>query len=946
MSGTAAARADSEEEVSVSTANISCPSIPAQLKAGEKLVRELGGGECHTYQIAVQVNQFLHITVDQKGIDVVLTIYSAKGAELSRVDRPNGSRGPETISLIAPADGFYLLTVGSLNKVSAPGKYELTFPAPRLAGSDDLALIRAEHLISEGEKLRDTADSLRESATKFQQAADIWHLLGNLYEEALALYGAGLSCSSYGDNQLAIDYFKRALSMFLQLKDSSGEAMAKRGLGWPFLYLSDLESASENFGQAYEIHRAQNDLRGAGIALYGLGWVYAMKGDAPQALEKFSESLVCRRKVMDRRGEALTLTGIGKMQSRLGYFSQALGSLTLALSLLPEPKAYDVADILSNLGWVYKALGANDKATTFFQDALPLRIAAQDSIGEATTRFGLSLVHRNSGRLFEAENEIEESLKILELLRTKGLNQQLRISYFASIQDYYEFYVTLLIELDRLHPSQGYAAKALHACERARARGLLDLLAEARIDLRQGVDPILLERERTDIEKLTGLAIERRQFSNAKNGDAEATDKAILHLRNDLEATRAEIRRQNPRYAALTQVEPLTAAEIQKQILDEKTLLLEYVLSEPRSFLLAATADEVTSYELPSRAEIESLTRQFYAAVTLRNRLDTRESAEQSRKEIAEADAKADALARDLSRLLLNPVRNRLTKSRLLVLTSGALQFLPFGALPVPSDTAATGVLLDNHELIVLPSATALSVIRQDVAARTPPPKTVMVLGDPVFDRNDSRVRARGANGTPSSTQFPRLISSRWEAEKILSLVPNDKGKLVLDFAANRSSAANAESGEYRFVHFATHALIDVEHPPLSGIVLSMVDQNGRPQNGFLGMEDIFKLRFPVDMVVLSGCRTALGRDYAGEGLMGLTRAFMYAGAARVGVSLWQVADRPTSELMVRFYKHMLGPETLSPPAALRAAQLDLRKDSRWRSPYFWAPFIIQGEWR
>ena len=723
--------------------------------------------------------------------------------------------------------------------------------------------------------------------------------------------------------------------------------MVKTALGWPYLYLSDLESAFESFNKAHEIHRAEKNVRGEGISLYGLGWVHALRGEDQNALRIFSDSLICRRKVMDRRGEALTLTGIAKIQSRLGHHSEALNSLTLALNVVPASQRDAKADILSNLGWVHKALNENQKAMSFFNAALAIRREIGDLTGETTTRYGLSIVHRNSGRLSEAELEIEAALKIVESLRAKGSNQQLRISYFASVQDYYEFYITLLIELDQLHPSAGYAAKAFHACERARARGLLDLLAETKIDLRQGVDASLLERERTATQRLNALAVQQRQLSNHNIGAAEATDKEIYRLYNELEATRAEIRRSNPRYAALTQIQPLTGSEIQKQVLDKDTLLLQYVFADKRSFLLAATSDEITSYELSAHTAIESLSRRFYEAVTFRNRRDLRQSPERWRAEISRADSTADGLARDLSRMLLSPIKNKLTKQRLIVLTSGALQFIPFAALPVPSQTEpGSRLLLDDHEIIVLPSVTALSAIRQEVKTRTSPAKSVIVLGDPVFDSSDSRVRQNLANARLSTEIFPRLISSRWEGEKILSLVPPGEGKLVVDFAANRTFASNGEIGSYRFVHFATHALIDFDHPALSGIVLSMVDQSGRPQNGFLGMEDIFKLKMPVDLVVLSGCRTALGKDYAGEGLVGLTRAFMYAGASRVAVSLWQVEDRSTSELMVRFYKYMLGPEKLSPPAALRAAQLDLRRDVRWRSPYFWAPFIIQGEWR
>src|SRR5690242_16834850 len=347
-SSAAAAMTDSSVDASDVASKKPCSNKPTQLIPSQKLVRELAGGECHNYQITLQKNQFLHVVADQQGIDVVLTLYSPEGAELLRVDRPSGSRGPETLSLIAPTAGLYLLNVRSWEDVSARGKYELTLSPPRLAESGDQIQIKAERLISDGESLLETTGSLRAAATKFQQAADTWYALGNTYEEALALYGAGYSCFSYGDNQLAIDYLKRALSIFLQLKDSYGEAMAKNALGWPYLYLSDLESASESFGRAYEIHRASNNPRGAGISVFGLGWVYAMKGDDGQALEKFSESLDWRRKALDRHGEALTLIGIAKVQSRLGRQEDALNNLNGALQLLPKSSPHDQADILSN----------------------------------------------------------------------------------------------------------------------------------------------------------------------------------------------------------------------------------------------------------------------------------------------------------------------------------------------------------------------------------------------------------------------------------------------------------------------------------------------------------------------------------------------------------------------------------------------------------------------
>jgi len=192
---------------------------------------------------------------------------------------------------------------------------------------------------------------------------------------------------------------------------------------------------------------------------------------------------------------------------------------------------------------------------------------------------------------------------------------------------------------------------------------------------------------------------------------------------------------------------------------------------------------------------------------------------------------------------------------------------------------------------------------------------------------------------------IPRLPFTRQEAEAIIAHVPEGHGLKALDFAASRATVANAQLSRYRIVHFATHGLLNSQHPELSGIVLSLVDEQGQPQDGFLRTHEIFNLNLSADLVVLSGCKTGLGKEVKGEGLVGLTRGFMYAGAARVVVSLWDINDAATAELMKQFYQGVLA-EGLRPAAALQAAQVAMWKEKRWQAPYYWAGFVLQGEWR
>jgi CHAT domain-containing protein len=277
---------------------------------------------------------------------------------------------------------------------------------------------------------------------------------------------------------------------------------------------------------------------------------------------------------------------------------------------------------------------------------------------------------------------------------------------------------------------------------------------------------------------------------------------------------------------------------------------------------------------------------------------------------------------------------------------------------------------------VSLPSASTLATLRRETAGRKPAEKSLAVLADPVFTDDDMRVRrnvgkvvAKEKTGSDDSDEidiasqpivrsgretgvigvegaFGRLLSTRREAAAISALVPERERMEALDFEASRKTALRPELGEYRIVHFATHGMLNNIHPELSGIVLSLVDKEGRTQDGFLRLQDIFNLKLSAELVVLSACQTGLGKEIKGEGLIGLTRGFMYAGAPRVVASLWKVDDRATSELMKRFYQGLLGPEALRPAGALRQAQLSIWKQKQWREPYYWAAFVLQGEWK
>ncbi|WP_254625655.1 CHAT domain-containing protein [Nostoc sp. TCL240-02] len=423
----------------------------------------------------------------------------------------------------------------------------------------------------------------------------------------------------------------------------------------------------------------------------------------------------------------------------------------------------------------------------------------------------------------------------------------------------------------------------------------------------------------------------------------QALEQETEVLLEQYKQVQVKIRATSPRYAALTQPQPLSLVQIQQQILDDKTLLLEYSLGEKRSYLWAVTNKSIISYELPKRADIEATVQKF-------------------RQEITTPYLKCSPSINVLSQQILAPVAQQLQKKRLMIVSDGALQYVPFSTLTTGSSINYEPLLL-NHEIITLPSASTLAILRSEHKERKSAPKTLIVLADPIFNRDDERLRGKiqlSGSSVPESNvenlaltrsakesdiNFERLRFTRQEAEQILSLVPISDRKQAFDFTASRTTASSENLSQYRIIHFATHGILNSKHPELSGVVLSLFDDKGMPQNGFLRLHDIFNLNLQAELVVLSACKTGLGEEVKGEGLVGLTRGFMYAGSPRVVVSLWSVDDQATSELMKVFYKNMLQ-KGLKPAAALRTAQIEIWRTQKYAAPYYWAAFTLQGEWK
>jgi CHAT domain-containing protein/Tfp pilus assembly protein PilF len=761
--------------------------------------------------------------------------------------------------------------------------------------------------------------------------------------------------------------------------------MTLNNIGWVYDSLGDKQKALDFYNQALPMWRAvsnRSGWAGEAMTLNNIGDVYNSLGGKQKALDFFILALALARSVGDRSGEAKTLNDLGLAYCSLGDKQKALGFYNQALPIerAVGDRSWE-AKTLNNIGDVYDSLGERQRALDYYNQALPLQRAIGDGPGEARTLGNIARVKEGLQQLLDAHNCLKEALAIIESLRTKIVSPELRASYFSSQSGYYSFYVYVLMRLHRLHPEEGYDRLAFEASERGKARGLLDLLNEAEAHVYRGADPQLLDRETTLRQQLDAQAQLRTKLLSGPHTpeQRDELEQRLRELTTQYDQVEAEIRQKSPQYAALTQPHHASVAEIQKQISDPGTVLLEYQLGEERSYLWLVSSTTFVSYELPTRGEIEQAARQAYALLTARVQRRV------------QADKEYESAAAALSYLLLRKVGSQLGHQRLVIVADGALNYIPFSALPAPLDRAldATGSqtekrsfvpLLVDHEVVQLPSASVLGLLRRETASRQIATQQVFVVADPVFSAQDPRVKqsvrpqgssstaqnqvqiahdrasviteieasqlarsAEDAGVTRGGNSLPRLEGTRAEGQTIAALAPA-QSKLVLDFGANRTTVTNTDLTQYRYVHFATHGLLDTQYPELSGLVLSMVNERGEPVNGFLRLQDIFNLNLPVELVVLSACQTGIGKAVRGEGLLGLTRGFMYAGSPRVVVSLWKVDDAATAELMKRFYEGMLR-QNLRPAAALRAAQLVMWQESEWRAPYYWAAFVLQGEW-
>lgn len=759
----------------------------------------------------------------------------------------------------------------------------------------------------------DTGAALRH----LRRSLEIGQAEKDLGVQAMAYYSLARVYRSRGELGPALEYFTQAQDFNRRAEDYRHEFDSLNALGSLYLAVGQPDQALAYYEQSLGLARSWKWTPLEVRALNNIGWTYFSQQRYEEALARCEEALALNDAVQDQWVKALTLHYIGVIHTAAGRPEQGLPSLLEALEMRREGFLSGRILSLLEVGTAYQALGNAGEADSYLGQACTLA-ASLNASQESTCLYRWALLDRSQGRLEPALEKVEKSIRIIESARSGVASEKLRTSFFATKRGYYELYVDLLMRLGRLD-------QAFEASERARARGLLDLVAEGWSDIREGIDPGLKEREVELGARLVWLGSEATTARDpAKAAGLQAR---MRQTEQEMDLLEAEIRNRHPPYAEMRYPQPLGLAAVQG-LLDERTALLQYFVGDDRSFLFVLTREGLTAHELPPAAEITESVRQL------------RDLLKQPRS-LSVKDYRTKA--HHLYGMLLGPAAEVLSrKPRLLVSPDGALHLLPFEALLTDrAGSAWSGLpyLLRRHVVSYVPSASVLAGLQAarsetGVAAGT---KRFLAFADPVYEGETRVAASRDAGPEP----LARLPESGREAAAIAKLYPEDSVALYLREAATE---ANVKKNLYlagaRYVHFATHGLLNDPHPQLAGLALTRDSRSG--EDGYLRVLEIFNLKLSSDLVVLSACQTGLGREVRSEGIVGLTRAFLYAGSRSLLVSLWNVADGSTPDLMESFYRH-LG-DSGARAEALRKSKLDMIDSGPFSHPYYWAPFVLSGD--
>jgi CHAT domain-containing protein len=798
-------------------------------------------------------------------------------------------------------------------------------------------------------------NDLTDATESYEAALSIWRDLNLSDEQAEALINLGFIEYRKGAWQNSMSSLTRAQELLGEKPDPYKMGQITAGIAEAFIESGMPEAGLEKMQQALEFFQQTQHTHAVMVMTWDIGKTYYFLGDYPTAIAKLQAALTEGEAIREPAITAMSHEYLGRTFVATGDRAAALGHYEAAVDLyIKVGDQMEAARTGALMARLYQQEGKVEKSRTFYQRALGTFRALTDHVNESATLYALGSLELGQNNLDVAEDYLRQSIEATENIRRVSKSSDLTAAFSATVYERYEKYIECLMRRDEEQPAQGFSVRAFETSELARGRSLAELLRATGTNLAPGINPQLAEQEKSLRQSLRVKEDYKVSLLSKpyKKEELDALESQQARLEEEYKQVVETIRARYPSYAEISRPTVWNLRRIQEQVVgDDQTVLLEYSLGADKSYIWAVTRDSIMSFELPAGSLINSAAQKVYQLLSTAPDED--------------ADRELRLATQELGRLILSPVSAHLNRRRIIVVADGALNYIPFQLLPSPADNEP---LVARYEIINAPSASILGELRQEAVWRQPAPKVLAAFGDPVFASNYAQRKDTGGEQVASvqTTEGERwrhvlrdvelnsdsfdpsvirpLLYAKRELNNLRDVAGDGESFVAPDFDATRDQLLQTDLTRYAILHFATHGFLDPKRPENSGLVLSTVDRAGRSQDGFVGLKDIYELRAPVDLVVLSACRTALGKDVRGEGLIGLTRGFMYAGASTVVASLWKVDDAATAELMKQFYGNMLR-DGMPPAAALREAQNSIRQNPRWRSPYYWAAFTLQGEY-
>jgi len=785
---------------------------------------------------------------------------------------------------------------------------------------------------------------------QLEEALEAARAIGDRRREALALRVLGLAHSKLSESSAAIRYFELAQGLFEDAGDEASLVALYNSLGELHLRTNDLPSSLDYYRKASALAQRTGFALGGVQALLGVGWSLRLLDQDEEAVRAYETARTLAIEMGHQAIEGAALAGLGNVFADRKEFGRAIECLQSAVSMNIEAgNTRKAAEFLNDLADAYFSMGRLDDASKSSQQALTY---VREPNEQARALASLANVLRQQGHLDEARRFLELALDIDEAMRLRVPGADLRALAFQGAERRYGSYIALLMQIAKEKEEPNASRLALEAVERSRSRALLDgVRGSFEPATREGNDSIT-ERERELLAEVRKLALQ----TDLGGGPEQTVSVRLAELRR-----LRSLLTDNAQPSAGVAPIALPVDEIEGYFSKDDVLLLEYFLGEERSYVWAVGGGRFEVHELSPERVIEERIRRTFELLTVRQ-VESQESLHEQASRNRESDLEFFRETLSLSRELLGSISDIDRFSRLVIVSNGALNYFPIGVLAHPQrsgDSAENYVpLITTHEVLRAPSVTSMVAMAFRAEGRSPK-SLIAILADPVFTADDPRVHSGGRSASRDRQEtistmeanlrgsgrtlasLPRLLASREELSSIANLAPR-AATTATDFMADRATAERLLRESYRVVHFATHGVLNDRYPELSGIVMSLVDDQGQPRDGFLRVQDIYGIRIEADLVVLSACESALGHVLKGEGITGLVTAMMHAGAGSVVASKWKVDDLATRQLMEEFYRGLFL-TGLDSAAALRAAQVSLWKRKRTHAPFYWGAFELHG---